>query len=86
MRLRTKTLAFLGILAWGAAVTLSAPSPASPLTGSPVTLTVTPAAGTSPRVVMDWGDGTTTDLGVVTAAVVLTQIVSARPLHNRTQE
>ena len=33
--------------------------------GSSVTLTVTAAADTSPRVVVNWGDGTTTDLGTI---------------------
>jgi adhesin/invasin len=42
--------------------------PASPVVGAPVTLTVTPAAGTSPRVVVNWGDGSTEDLGVVSAS------------------
>jgi hypothetical protein len=43
-------------------------SPANPVPlGTPVTLTVTPATGTSPRVVVNWGDGTTEDLGVVPA-------------------
>jgi hypothetical protein len=51
-----------------AAVTLSEPSPASPTVGTPVTFTVTPAAGTSPRVVINWGDGNTDDLGTLSAA------------------
>jgi hypothetical protein len=52
-----------------ASVTLSAPTPANPTVGTPVTVTVTPAVqGTSSRVVVDWGDGTTTDLGVVSSA------------------
>jgi hypothetical protein len=42
-------------------------APAAPLVNSPVTLTVTPVSGTSPRVVVNWGDGTTEDLGVVPA-------------------
>lgn len=44
-------------------------APANPVPiGTPVTLTVTPATGTSPRVVVTWGDGTTEDLGIVAAA------------------
>lgn len=46
-------------------------SPSQPSSGQPVTLTVTPTIGTNniaPRVVLDWGDGTQTDLGVVGAA------------------
>jgi PKD repeat protein len=45
-------------------------SPSQPSSGQPVTLTVTPTIGTNnvaPRVVIDWGDGTQTDLGVVGA-------------------
>ena len=52
----------------GASVTLSDPEPRSPTVGQPVVFTVTPATGTSPRVVLEWGDGTSTDLGTVTAA------------------
>lgn len=48
-----------------ATVTLSASS--SPVAGQPLTLTVTPATGTAPRVVIDWGDNDRTDLGVVAA-------------------
>jgi hypothetical protein len=52
-----------------ATVTLSAPTPANPSVGTPVTVTVAPAvAGTSSRVVIDWGDGTTTDLGLVSGS------------------
>ena len=51
-----------------ATVTLSAPNPPNPTVGTPVTVTVAPAAGTSARVVVDWGDGTTTDLGTVSSS------------------
>jgi hypothetical protein len=48
-------------------VTLTtAPDPL--VAGQPMTLTITPGAGTAPRVSVDWGDGTTSDLGVVAAA------------------
>jgi hypothetical protein len=48
-------------------VTLTtAPDPL--VAGLPMTLTVTPGTGTAPRVTIDWGDGTTSDLGVVAAA------------------
>jgi len=50
-----------------ASVTL-ATSPASPTVGQAVTLTVTPAADTAPSVVVDWGDGSSSNLGVVSAA------------------
>ncbi len=54
----------VGILA-PATVTLAASS--SPVVGQPMTLTVTPATGTAPRVVVNWGDGSETDLGIVSA-------------------
>jgi hypothetical protein len=50
-----------------ASVTL-ATSPASPTVGQAVTLTVTPAADTAPSVVVDWGDGSSSNLGIVSAA------------------
>lgn len=40
--------------------------------GTPVTLTVTPAADTTPRVVVNWGDGAVEDLGVVPAPRTVT--------------
>jgi adhesin/invasin len=46
-------------------------SPTSTAINTPVTLTVTPTVGTNnvaPNVVIDWGDGTTTDLGTVASA------------------
>jgi len=36
--------------------------------GQAVTLTVTPAADTAPSVFVDWGDGSSSNLGVVSAA------------------
>ena len=50
-----------------ASVTL-ATSPASPTVGQAVTLTVTPATDTAPSVVVDWGDGSSSNLGIVSAA------------------
>ena len=50
-----------------ASVTL-ATSPASPTVGQAVTLTVTPAADTAPSVFVDWGDGSSSNLGIVSAA------------------
>jgi hypothetical protein len=50
-----------------ASVTLAA-TPASPVVGQPVLLTVTPATDTSPDVVVDWGDGSTSSLGTVRSA------------------
>lgn len=40
--------------------------------GQPMRLTVTPATGTAPRVVINWGDGNETDLGIVSAERVVT--------------
>ena len=37
-----------------------------------MTLTVTPAADTAPSVVVDWGDGSSSNLGVVSAAQAAT--------------
>ena len=50
-----------------AAVTLAA-TPENPFVGQPVTLTVTPTEGTAPSVVINWGDGSSTSLGVVSTA------------------
>lgn len=50
-----------------ASVTLAV-SPASPGVGQPVLLTVTPAADTTPNVVVDWGDGSSSSLGTVRSA------------------
>ncbi len=50
-----------------ASVTLAV-SPASPAVGQPVLLTVTPAADTTPNVVVDWGDGSSSSLGTVRSA------------------
>ena len=52
-----------------------APNPGT--VGQPVTLTVTPAAGTSPRVVVTWGDGNASDLGTVAAARGVTHTYSS---------
>lgn len=51
-----------------AGFTFGTPSPASPTAGTPLTLPVTPTTGASPKIVINWGDGTTTDLGTVSAA------------------
>jgi hypothetical protein len=41
----------------------------NPVAGQPMTLTVTPAANTAPRVTVDWGDGSSSqDLGIVATA------------------
>jgi hypothetical protein len=53
----------------GANVTLALSPPSGSVTiGTPIALTVTPAAGTAPRVTVEWGDGRSDSLGVVTAA------------------
>jgi adhesin/invasin len=52
-------------------------SPNNPVpSGTPVTLTVTPATGTSPRVVINWGDGDVDDLGTVPAVRTVTHSYS----------
>ncbi len=58
-----------------ASVTLTT-SPASPTTGQPVTLTVTPATGTAPSVSIAWGDGASTNMGLVSAAQSVTHAYS----------
>lgn len=50
-----------------ASVTLST-SPSNPTAGQAVLLTITPAADTSPTVVIDWGDGNQSSIGVVQSA------------------
>jgi adhesin/invasin len=53
-------------------------APANPVPfGTPVTLTVTPAANTSPRVVVTWGDGSSDDLGIVAAPRAATHTYQA---------
>lgn len=44
------------------------------LVGQPTTLRVTPTAGTAPRVVVAWGDGTDTDLGIVATERTITHV------------
>jgi adhesin/invasin len=65
---RTASLTINAAAANAISLSLAAPAVA---VGQPVTLTVTPTVGannTAPRVVVDWGDGTTSDLGIVAAA------------------
>lgn len=50
-----------------ASVTLST-NPSNPTVGQAVLLTITPAADTSPTVVVDWGDGNQSSLGLVQSA------------------
>jgi adhesin/invasin len=50
-----------------ASVTLST-SPSNPTVGQAVLLTITPAADTSPTVVIDWGDGNQSSIGAVQSA------------------
>jgi PKD repeat protein len=63
-------------LATPTSVTL-ATAPATPIAGQPMTLTITPATGTAPSVVVDWGDGSTQNLGVVAAARSVTHTYSS---------
>ena len=53
-------------VATATSLTLATSTPV--VAGQPMTLTITPAAGTAPRVAVNWGDGNTEDLGVVAAA------------------
>jgi hypothetical protein len=85
-RTATVTVSSGNITAAPVTVNLSTPAtialavaPANPIAGSPVTLTVTPTIATGappPRVVIDWGDGSTQDLGVVTGARSVTHTYS----------
>jgi hypothetical protein len=55
-------------------------SPQEPVAGQPATLTVAPSDATGtppPRVVINWGDGTTEDIGVVPASRGVTHIYAA---------
>jgi hypothetical protein len=45
-----------------------ATTPNPSLSGNAITLTVTPATGTTPRIGLSWGDGNSQDLGLVAAA------------------
>lgn len=56
-----------------ATVTLSA---STAVAGQPVSLRVTPAAGTAPHVVINWGDGSEADLGLVTGERTVTHVYS----------
>jgi hypothetical protein len=52
-----------------------------PTVGQTVTLTVTPtipSGGSAPRVTVEWGDGTTTDLGVLSSARAITHRYSSQ--------
>lgn len=49
-------------------------SPANPTVGQAVLLTITPAADTAANVVVDWGDGTTSSLGVVRSAQTVAHV------------
>lgn len=52
--------------------------------GAPTSLTVTPATGTAPRVSIRWGDGESTDLGVVSAATTVTHVYEAQGIYTIT--
>jgi adhesin/invasin len=55
-------------------------APSSPVAGQPVTLTITPTITTgnpAPQVSVDWGDGSTVQLGTVGAAVVTSHTYNA---------
>jgi adhesin/invasin len=56
------------------AATVTLTAPASAAAGVPVSLTVTPTEGTAPRVVIEWGDGRSTDLGNLTGARTVTHV------------
>ncbi|MGE0445873.1 MAG: Ig-like domain-containing protein [Vicinamibacterales bacterium] len=57
-----------------AAATVTLSTPTSTAVGVPVSLTVTPTEGTSPRVVIEWGDGRSTDLGIMSGARTVTHV------------
>ena len=52
-------------------------TPATPLAGTPVTLNIKPGTGTAPRVVINWGDGRSDDLGIVAAERNVTHVYQA---------
>lgn len=54
-----------------ATVTLSA---GTAIVGQPMSLRVTPATGTAPHVVINWGDGNETNLGIVTGERTVTHV------------
>jgi len=58
-----------------ASVTLDT-SPANPSVGQAVTLSVTPATDTAPSVTVDWGDGSSSNLGIVSAKRSVTHVYS----------
>ena len=68
-----------------ATVSLSV-TPANPVVGQAVTLTVTPstipAGSQAPRVVVTWGDGTTSDMGTVSAARSTTHVYNSSGTYN----
>ena len=64
-------------VASGGELTLSAPSPVPATVGTPISVTVTPAAGAAPRVTINWGDGSSQDLGVVTGPRAVSHNYSA---------
>jgi hypothetical protein len=78
-RAADKTADFTVTVGSSATVGLSH-TPAVPTAGQPVTLTVTPSiptGGQAPRVVVQWGDGTQSDLGTVAAARATTHTYSS---------
>jgi hypothetical protein len=46
-------------------------SPTQPAANQPVSLTITPATGTAPRVTVNWGDSVEQDIGIVSAPRVI---------------
>ena len=52
-------------------------SPSNPAAGQPVSLRITPADGTAPDVDVNWGDGSTSDVGIVAAPRSITHTYSA---------
>lgn len=60
-----------------------ATTPSSPAAGQPVSLTITPAQNTAPRVVVNWGDTSNPqDLGIVSAARSVTHTYAAPGFYN----
>ena len=74
----TKTATVSVVVNTAPAVTFSNQSPSSPIAGQPLSFTLTPSTGTTPTVRVDWGDGQSQNLGVLSAARVITHTFSTQ--------
>jgi hypothetical protein len=59
-------------------------APTNPAAGQPISLTITPAANTAARVRVNWGDGSSEDIGVVAAARSVTHTYAAAGFYTIT--